>query len=255
MMVYGVPGSGKTTLAATTADVPHMRDVLMIDAESGSLSISDRNDLDIIRIANYTQMSKVHEYLRLHCRHRDENNLDGLRQLESRVRGVDVQNPRKYRTVIIDSLTEVQKYCMYHIMGVRIGDRQLDVEPDTPEFKQWGQSSEMIRLLVRSFRDLPMNVIFVASEMTTEDEAKRQLRSPNLPGKLSSEVQGFLDVVGHLQVAPGEEGKVQRRLYLQPGRTFQAKNRFASLKVAYIDSPNIGELINAAGLAPQPARK
>lgn len=245
ILLYGEYGVGKTYLAGTSSDVPHMKDVLYVDAEAGGLTLRNfRDRVDRIRITNYQQLARVQEYLRLHCRARDDGNLEQLRSLQSKVMGESLYQPdrvRQYRTVILDSLSELQKFCMYLLTGIQIGQIPLDVPPGTPEWKEWGQSAEMVRLLVRTFRDLPMHVIFVASEMIAEDDRKQHHRRPNLPGKLSGEVQGFLDVVGWYASVPGEEGKMSRRLYLQPGRTFQAKNRFG-VQIPYLDNPTMPSL-------------
>jgi len=238
MLIYGAPGSGKTTLAATAQDVPEMQNVLYIDVESGSLSIAHRSDIDVVRIYNYAQFSKVHEFLRLHCQYRDAGDDGKLAGLAEAV-GAE---PKPYNTVVIDSLTEIQKQVMYMLLGIEVGHAQLDLIPETPEFREWGQSAEMMRLLVRSFRDLPMNVIFVCAEQEVENERKQLLRRPALPGKLGTEIMGFLDVVGYLATAHGEDGDLRRRLYITPGRTFQAKHRFSQAVVGYFDDPTMAQV-------------
>jgi hypothetical protein len=246
-LLYGVYGAGKTTLAATSWDVEDMRDVLFVDAEAGELALEDWMLDDVVRISSYPQLARIFEYLRLHCRFRDEGNDEELAKLESRLRGraVSPQDARKYYTVVIDSLTEVQTYLMYQLLNVDLGQWALDITPDSPEYKEWGQSSEMIQLLVRSFRDLPMHVIFVCSEQEVTDDKSRLIKRPNLPGKLAGKVQGFLDLVGYLDTAVDNEGTIRRRLWLQPGRaTFQAKHRFRNLDVKYIDDPTLKKLID-----------
>ncbi|MCA1799956.1 MAG: ATP-binding protein [Actinobacteria bacterium] len=247
-LFYGNYGTGKTTLASTAQDVPEMRDVLFIDAEAGDTSLSHRDDIDTITIANYGQFARVFEFLRLHCKARDEGDLATLGKLEAHFKGLDAPVPpkevRKYNTVVIDSITEVQKYCMYQLLGVNVGEYELDAEPTQAQFAEWGKSAEMIRLLVRSFRNLPMHVIIVAAENTVEDETKKQIKSPALPGKLSKEIQGFLDVVGYLVASRADaEGGIKRRVWLEPGKTFDAKSRLQWLKVAYIDDPTMAMIM------------
>src|SRR5690625_5179813 len=170
-MVYGPYGVGKTVLSSTAQDVPAMRDTLVISAESGDLSIADRDDIDVIPISSYKQLSKVYEYLRRHCQLRDKGDLKSLAKLQQQLRPdekVNRKNLKQYRTVIVSSLTELHKYCMYQLLGIEIGAFALDMEPDIPQFAEWGKSGEMIRLFVRTLRDLPMHAILVAAERTHE---------------------------------------------------------------------------------------
>lgn len=247
LLVYGDFGVGKTTLAASAVDVPSMRDVLLANVESGDMSIEDY-DFDAVDIHSYKQFARLHEFLRIHCKARDANDVEALRKLEARFKGMspeEIEQPARYRTVIIDSLTEVQKLAMYQLLGITVGEHPLDVEPESPQFKEWGASAEMIRLLVRSFRDLPMHVIFVCSQIVDTDDKKKRFLTPALPGKLANEVQGFLDAVGYYVAAPSESGEIRRRLYLQPGKTFQAKNRFRRFTANYIDEPTMQKIYSA----------
>lgn len=227
-----------------------MLDGLFIDAESGDMSIED-SLLDVVHVSKYSQFARVYEFLKLHCRAREMDDTAALAKLEGQFRGryvdgvfvpAEVTTPKRYHSVIIDSLTEIQKMAMYQLMGVTIGDVALDMEPDNPQFKEWGQAAEMIRLLVRSFRDLPMNVLIVCAEQVVQDEKKQMHKLPALPGKLAKEIQGFLDMVGYLVSAPNEQGIISRRLYLQPGRTYDAKNRFKHYDGAYIDNPSMAAI-------------
>jgi hypothetical protein len=267
-MVYADYGVGKTTFASSSCDVEGMRDIFFVDAEAGDMSLSDRPDIDVVRVTSYSQMARIQEYLRLHCQWRDQYEFgssveirdaarDELITLETRFRdlGPDddpITEPKLYRTVIVDSLSEVQKYCMYQLLGIKVGAQRLDVETPAPEWAEWGKQADMIRLLVRTFRDLPMNVIFVCSEQVGEDEKKRRIRKPNLSGKLAGEVQGFLDTVGYMVLFKGEDGEYKRRLYLRPGQTFSAKHRLPGNTTAYIDDPTMAKL---RALAPAPQRR
>ena len=249
-LFYGNYGVGKSTLAATASEVPDMSKVLYINAEGGDESLKGF-DIDLIDISSFSQFARVHEYLRLHCSLRDrfvnngdEEAKDKLLHYESLLKGTAGEEPTLYYTVVIDSLTEVQKYCMYQLLGIRVGQHALDVTPDTPQFREWGSSAEMIRLLVRTFRDLPMHTIVVCGQAQEQDDKKRYHYSPLLPGKLSSEVQGFFDVVGYLIAAPTEGGGMHRRLWLEPGETFDAKNRFREFEGRYLDNPSMADLAN-----------
>lgn len=251
LLVYGEYGAGKTVLAASSDDLPEMKEVLYIDAEAGDLALSDRPHLDVVRIKKYAELARVYEYLRLHVRLRDEGTPEALAKLadmERRLKGLDQapESPTLYQTVVIDSLTEVQTYLMYQLLGMDPDNWALDAIPQTPEWGEWRSSSDMIQLLARQFRDLPLHVIVVLSQQEVEDK-RQMLKRINLPGKLASRIQGFWDMVGYLVSIKDGEGNTRRRLYLNKvDNSFQAKHRFRHITVDYVDEPSIAKLLDLA---------
>jgi hypothetical protein len=245
----------------------------------------DPNRVMVLPIQTYRQYAQLYETLKRHIQFRDSNNVDGLRMIEAQLRGVEllerigwqptstdpaavvkemsdviiklsgdktklaelIPTPRKFRTVITDSLTEAQKYCMYQILGIDPLTQRIDAEPDSAEWKDWGSSREMIQFLVRRYRDLEINSFFICGVDEEEDVKKRRYLSPMLPGKLSKDVQGLVDVVGFIRKMPLEGGGVTRRLFLEGGDyngvVIAAKHRFGSnLKSQYLDNPTMQTL-------------
>jgi hypothetical protein len=279
MMVYGPYGAGKTFFAGTSLDVPSMRDVLFINAEAGDMSLTDRRDLDIININKYDTLARIFEYLTLHCKWRDEGNTEKLleyeRQLKSEIIPLDEQTepvdpnrtwfeeqrlrtgkpmdePYRYRTVIIDSLSEAHKYLVYKFTGVDIGKTALSDEIERME--EWQPAQELFRLLIRSFRDLPMNTIFVSAE-SIEPERKNKVRNPRagqalpkLAGQMAGDVAGFIDIVGYLYREVGKDGENNRYLYLGAGyEGWISKHRFVNLPdLEYVENPSLSSLIELA---------
>lgn len=271
LLVYGDYGSGKTWLTSTSVAVREMQDVLMIDAEAGDMTLLDDTSsidfaaIETVRVRNFKQVAHVQEFLKTHCRLREEaedfENLlkgeavDKLRELEALFKGIDpsdIEKPKRYRTVIIDSLTEVESYCMYQLLGVTELTR-LDEEVASAEWSEYKKNHSMIQRLVRGFRDLPMHVLFTCASQYSQDETKRMLYSPALTGKLSRQIQGFMDVVGYLQTgtAESEEAPIPRRLYVQPvkGRRFAAKCRFSSFKGSYFENATMSTILKTVGLS------
>lgn len=278
VLVYGIPGSGKTTLAGSCVDVKGMKDVLMVNAESGTLSVEDaehirdRAYIDQVRAKDFKTVALVQEFLKNHCIARDANNIQLLKALQARTFGYspDIIDEnleqdeytqdedgewipakvrlRKYRSVIIDSLTEIDTFSLYQLLGIKT-DMKLDDEAalEVARFEEFRKNNQMMQLLVRAYRDLPMNVIMACATQYNQDEMKVMHWAPALTGKLAAQVQGFVDVVGYLMVGkPKEDTKeIPRRLWIQPVGRFDAKNRIASFKDPFIDQPTFQKLMNA----------
>jgi hypothetical protein len=252
LMTYGDYGVGKTYLAGTASEVESMRDVLLVNAESGDLTLDHNEhgfkDIDSVRVKDYRTVARVHEFLKLHCQFRESGEEDRLIALETQLKGIKITKPKHYYTVIIDSLTEVEAYCMNQLLG--IGDTtKLDEEVASAEWAEYKRNHSMVSRLVRNFRDLPMHVLMTCSRQYTQDDQKRFNFSPQMTGKLAGQVQGFMDMVGYYVVgAASEDEKLNRRLYVQPVGRFAAKCRFSSYKGNYFDNPTIGKILQEVGL-------
>ena len=257
ILIYGDYGTGKTTLAGSAVNVESMREVMFINAEAGDLSLLHHPDIFKIDVTRYDLVARAYEFLRHHCNWRDKYNYatndeekqdtkDKLLQLNS-MYGIEPREdgePVQLRTVVLDSLTEVAKYCMYKLLGVNVGVQRLDLEPDSPEFKEWNQSTEMIRLLIRSLRDLPMHVIIVCPEKKEEERPGLMVARLNLTKALANEVPGFLDCVGYLAAGLNDQGVLERKLFLTQGRTWMAKQRFGPQAPAFLTNPTMQDLVN-----------
>ena len=276
-VIYGDFGTGKTWLAGSAIFVPDMRDILYLSLEGGEKGLREiakmcrKQGIDpnkhmlVVPVQTYKQYGNIYEFIKIHINLRDKNDIPNLRKLEAQIRGkitdangnvVIITNeilndparlaelipePKKFQSVITDSLTEAQKYCMYQILGIDPLKQKLEAEPDSAQWGDWGKSREMIQFLVRRFRDLPIHSWFICGRDAEQDAAKKYHYTPLLPGKLAEDVRGLIDIVGYLVKLPQENGTVVRRLYLEGGNYgnffIAAKHRFgSSLKGLWVDN-------------------
>ena len=187
VMVYGDSGAGKTLLAGTSAFVRELSPVLFIDVEGGTHTLShfqDNSDIDIIpdpedkgRTLKWTDIQAIYNDL--------------------------YTGRHPYRTVVIDSLTEMQKLAMNYVLGNE-KKMDFDVEGNLPQFKDWHVNTEQMRRMVRAFRDLPINTIFTAlsddkvDPRTAQSENPRIIKTPSFTKKLAQEIPAFFDMVFYL---------------------------------------------------------
>ena len=260
LLVYGAHGAGKTELCGSSVDVPAMCDVFMLSAEKGEMTIEEtpriknKGGLFTVQVDNVSQVSKVRDWLVAHCMYRDANNEEGLKKLERAV-GYDIEGPAKrFHTVIVDSITEIQAFTMYNILGMK-AEHSLDAQIPDQEWPHYNQILNRTQLMMRSFRDLPMHVLMICQRQYTQDETKKMHYAPQLLGQSSEKVQGFVDIVGFLQKIPAADSTTDdtHRLWVQPVGKFAAKNRKASFEEDYFDNPTMLQICKGLGLTTQKA--
>jgi ATP-dependent Clp protease ATP-binding subunit ClpA len=218
MLVYGRSGVGKTRLAGSAFEVPEMKRVLFVDIEGGSLTLrKEFPDVEQVRVKTWFEMQGLYDAL--------------------------FAGGHGFSTVIVDSLTEIQKFNMSEIMRTLV-DKNEERDLDVPSLREWGKNLEQTRRFVRAFRDLPLNVIFTALEREDKDRMNRPVKLPSLSGKMSNEVAAFLDIVLYYNVKEvhGTEGVKQLRvLQSQATESTIAKDRSGLLPPVMTD-PNMEQL-------------
>lgn len=207
MLIYGEFGAGKTYFGGTAADSPDTAPVLVVDVEGGTMTLRGRN-IDVVQVRRMKDLEHIHDTI-----------------------AADIH--RYYKTVIIDSLTELQKLDMRTVMK-----QQHDKKPDTtdiyvPSQREWGKSGERVRMIIRAFRDLPVNTIVTALLTELKDERTGAVSfHPSLPGKLRAEVPGFFDIVGLLSTYTEKEDNkevVHRQIQFAKTAKVAAKDRTNAL--------------------------
>jgi len=174
--------------------------------------------------------------------------------LEEEVRGGDKigKEPLLIETVILDSITEIQKFAMAFVLKIDLDTYELDSPFKLPKFKEWGEDSEYMRLLVRHFRNLGVNLILTAHDKENRDERTGKVDVlPSLPGKLPTEILGFLDICGYLYIPPkkvdSEEtdedvDKFRNVMLFQSNGKYTAKDRYTRLG-AYMVNPTMKKIV------------
>lgn len=218
-LFYGESGTGKTTLAGSADDVPAMRPVLFIDIEGGTESLRHSYpNVQTVRVTTWKEMQEVYNAL--------YNGEGG------------------FRTVVLDSLTEIQKFSMYNIMN-DLTQKRPDLDPDVPGMREWGKNLEQMRKYIRGFRDLDMHTIFTAlNKIEKNDRTGATTMEPSLSGKLAKEAAAFLDVVCYYyvkQIGDGTDAEFKRLLLTQKTDAQVAKDRTGRLPMI-IESPTMRDI-------------
>lgn len=222
ILLYSVPGVGKTTLAAGAAEVPELGPVLIIDLDRGLRSVEHVKNLSNTQISSAAELEEV---------------LWALTEPKSEFGA--------FKTVVLDSVTELVAMDIEDVAeaAAKAGRRPDRDQVQLLDYKWVGQRT--LRLL-RHLRDIPQNVIFTAkatkilpanAEGQPIPGSKPSEIFPTMPKKVREELAGMVDVVGYLNL----ESNGTRKLYTEAIGPILAKNRVAGFPAA-IDNPTFAML-------------
>lgn len=240
ILVHANAKMGKTTLA-TTAPLP----ILALDAEGGWKFALDSAPIRAmygraLRRVDWNPMTDAPpEY-------------DGtwdicvvtVRAWETVSRTYDwlSQASHDFTSVVIDSITELQRRCKSNLVGT-----------EQMKMQDWGQLLSRMDAAIRGYRDLTMHesnpvrcVIFVAE--TRQKDGKYR---PYMQGQIEVSLPYWMDVVGYLYVeavtdANGQAtGATARRLLVSPhDPQFEAGERVQGRLGAVVADPNLTAMLS-----------
>lgn len=221
MLVHGPSKVGKSWLGDTT---PAPR--LILDAEGGSRFTPSRK----VVWDPTTQLPPV-----------DDGSWDScivyVKDYETVTRAFDQlnQGDHPFKSVVLDSISEIQQRCVDSIAGI-----------DIMKIQDWGTLLRKVSDTVRRFRDLtthttrPLNAVLLIA-MTREVSGKWK---PHVQGQLMTVLPYYMDVTGYLFLQKLEDGSSVRRLLVTPHDQFEAGERVGGKLGDVVDHPDVSNMLD-----------
>ena len=224
MLVYGESGAGKTSLTKTLPCDPSR--VLFVNAENGGLSIKDSG----VAVYDLTKEKSGDSIIEL-------NRTERFHKLARFMTEIG-QHKDEYDWIVIDSLTEISQNLVEGLKIEHAGDN----------YAVWGNYTEKLISMIKTFRDIyHFNVVFLALDTVTQDEAGQRFMDINIQGKKAAEaIPAQFDFVFYLKKYEDNEGNEQRSLVTSSYKNIKAKDRSDKLdQFEPADISKIVEKINA----------
>lgn len=227
--IYGIGGSGKTTLAGTMPGRGLVIDVPQV--EGGDFVLADKADrIDVVSIEKWNELDEQYHFLRT------------------------ANHP--YKWVAIDSLTAMTELAKRKAIKDR-DQVSLSADPHTISLQEWGKVGRLVGEMVYQFRLLPIHTIWIAQERKfggDEDTGSDAKLGPDTsPGALQMLLPSLM-LVGRLSVEMGDGGW-ERHLRIGPHPKFYTKARMRPDKetLTVVRNPDLGVLLKyMVGSGPKP---
>jgi hypothetical protein len=228
VLIYALSGVGKTTLTTTACDDPRTSPILVIDFEGGAelrFKEKDPTTYTIRQPKSMDDVSFLYNYL--------------------------VAGNHPYKSVSLDSLTEIQKLGLYEfVWGADVkksgpfGTNAKITDIKTAEIQHWGKSLTQMGLLVRLFKDLRIHTFFTCLLNTDKDETTGKIfTTVALPGKQALEIPGIPDIVMRYFCDIDRQGNTRRVGQFQPTSREMAKDRTDALG-NFMEEPTVTKMLN-----------
>lgn len=226
IMVYGEPGVGKTTLAATAASHPDMGKVLVLNVEGGLLSIRNNPNVEAIDIESAAQLEKIYYAL------------------------ANGDSPQ-FKTIVLDSGTELQTLHLEEVVKDAV-KKKSGRTLDEIYLEDYGKNTSFIRRIVRWYKELDRHFIMTAlvkrewSNPAMVDRTAPDIVRPAFTAKLGTHLQGYFDYVWYMATKTDDDGNVQRNVLTRAKAPYVAKTRIepdAEFPMV-ITNPNLSDIYN-----------
>lgn len=196
VLLYGPGGNGKTVGACSAP---------------GKVILVNGDGPDASRKAHAIYGDKIQEVV-----------FEGARTLDNVYLHVTSKEGADVKTVVLDPIGEI-----YQGIFEELGGERKDM------LKNHGDTQTKIERFVRSFRDLPINLVLVCHEEVADQEGET-IRRPLTGGKkLPEKIVGMMSIVGYCMAVPPEPDKPEQKTryvaQLVEARGRRAKDRSGGL--------------------------
>jgi len=226
ILLYGLPGTRKTSIAASIGQVPNFKKVLFIDIDNGAEVLAQRPEFADVSVLSI-------------------NSLEGgafakLNAIIDDITTVDYG----YDAIVLDTLDVAQDVAEKHFKTKYEGTKNT--------FGVYGDLGQWTDEIVRKLHNSSFFTAIItahAKEQTSESGAYRII--PRLSGSSKDTIGGIPSIVGYLSFLDDTEGK--RRLVAVLGESEKTitKNRYSlPQSIADLTMPKLYDLIEANTTTP-----
>lgn len=197
-MIYGMSGTGKTHLAATYCRLYPNEPVLLIDVDQGSATLNapDLHDIKNLFIISFDSFRDLNTAYDLCKKNTVADWIKAIPQLDGKLKA-------PFKCVIWDTWSELQWVMSSELRAENnLLGSGLKYRPNI-QLQHWGQMSDLNKLSVAAFKDLPIECLFLMQAAIAVDSVDQHMvRGPAIFGKLMTELPAMFTTVIYTYANP-----------------------------------------------------
>lgn len=184
MLLYGRHRVGKSTFAASMAEVPELTPILWIAAEDGTVAFEGKypeGSIDVVHTKTWEEIHGVVEAV--------------------------LDNKTKYKSIVVDTVGQVQEIIKRDFLATYTGSNS---------YEQWAKVNEGLVWLMDSIHNSTYSSVFIAHHEKVKDDVEGGVYiSPYFLGKKSStDIPKIPDTIAYMAKSTDDDGNPVRKLVL-----------------------------------------
>lgn len=211
-LVYGVSGTGKTTLAGLLAAQPELRPVYFFDWDMRLAGLQSRIP------------KELWEFIEADT-YRDKNVPgEAFTLMEAKIERLESSG---FRTAVVDSMTFAMQGIMARVLFLD-GNK---LPTSTPQLQHYMQQQSLVTSLVSRLCAKKMNIILTAHEDTSKDEITGRLfKAIDLTGKLAQRIPGYFNEFWHTEVVQQTGKDPEFKVRTRSDQVYAARTSYKGLQ-------------------------
>lgn len=188
-VLYGRSGTGKTTILGT-----YPRPLLLLDIrDKGTDSVSEYDDIEVMEINEWNDIERAYWFLK--------------------------KNNDRFKTVGLDTVSQLQNIAIELAME-ELGKSDLEAGNwGSLTQGEWGKVAGLLKAKITEFRDLPLEVVFIAQhrvfDIESEDDDRNRIIDPEIGPQMMPSVAKHLNascsIIGNTFIREVEVNKKSRK--------------------------------------------
>lgn len=197
-LIYGMSGTGKTHLAATYCRMYPDEPVLLIDVDQGSatLKAKDLADINNLFVVSFDDFKDLNDAYELCATNTVEKWCEAIPELKGLL-------TKPFKCIIWDTWSEMQWEMSAELRSKnKLMGKGLTFR-DNIQLQHWGQLTDLNKLSVAAFKELPIDCLFLMQAEVKEDAVTGQIiKGPAIHGKLVTELPAMFTTVIYTYTNP-----------------------------------------------------